>query len=86
LAIEVWQQAVETLGWGIAQMITLLAPNVVVIGGGVSLSGDDLFWTPLRHAVRRYVFPPLVGSFEILPAELGEDVVVHGALALASIS
>ena len=84
LAIDVWEVAVQTLGWGIAQMITLLAPNVVVIGGGVSLSAEDLFFTPLGQFVRRYVFPPLVGSFELLPAELGEDVVVHGALALAA--
>ncbi|MCA9069707.1 MAG: ROK family protein [Planctomycetaceae bacterium] len=84
LALDVWQQAVKTLGWGIAQVITLLAPEVVVVGGGVSLSGEDLFFAPLRNAVREHVFPPLVGSYEILPATLGEQVVIHGALALAA--
>jgi glucokinase len=64
-------------------MITLLAPEVVVVGGGVSLSGEDLFFTPLRQYVRQYVFPPLFGSYEVVPAHLGEAVVLHGALALA---
>ncbi len=84
LAIEVWQSALETLGWGIAQVITLLAPEVIVIGGGVSLSGEDLFFQPLRQSVRQFVFPPLAGSYEIVPAQLGEEVVVHGALAMAA--
>ena len=65
-------------------MITLLAPEVVVVGGGVSLLGEELFFAPLRDAVRRYVFPPLAESYEIVPAALGEWVVVHGAIALAA--
>ena len=84
LAIEVWQAAIKTLGWGIAQVITLLAPQVIVIGGGVSLSGEKLFFHPLRQYVRKFVFPPLVGSYEVVPATLGEEVVLHGALAMAA--
>jgi glucokinase len=38
----------------------------------------------LRREVRRYVFPPLAGQYVIVPAALGEEVVVHGALALAA--
>jgi hypothetical protein len=34
--------------------------------------------------VRRYVFPPLDGTFDVVRARLGEEVVVHGALALAA--
>jgi glucokinase len=73
----------ETLGWAVAQMITLLAPQIVVIGGGVPLAGETLFFAPLRRAVARYVFPPLAKSYAIVPAALGEEVVVHGALAVA---
>ena len=84
LASEVLWEACRTLGWAVAQVITLLAPEVVTIGGGVSLIGDELFFRPLREAVRHYVFPPLRDSYEIVPAGLGELVVVHGALALAA--
>ena len=84
LAREVLHEACRTLGWAIAQTMTLLAPHVVVVGGGVSLIGERFFFQPLREAVRRYVFPPLADSYEIVPAALGELVVVHGALALAA--
>jgi len=76
-------EGIRALGWGIAQAITLLAPNVVVVGGGVSLMGDALFFEPLRGEVATYVFPPLRNSYQIVPAALGEEVVVHGAIALA---
>jgi glucokinase len=60
-----------------------LAPEIIVIGGGVSLVGEQWFFGPLRREVGRFVFPPLAESFRIEPARLGEEVVVHGALALA---
>jgi len=84
LARDVFNHACQAFGWGIAQMVTLVAPNIVVVGGGVSLVGDELLFVPLRNHVRRYVFPPLDGTFEIVPAQLGEQVVIHGALALAA--
>ncbi len=82
LAASVIADGVQMLGWAIAQVITLLAPDVVVVGGGVSLMGEDLFWKPLREQVRKYVFPPLTHQAKIVPAGLGEEVVLHGALLL----
>ncbi|HEX3727671.1 MAG TPA: ROK family protein [Pirellulales bacterium] len=84
LAGEVMARACQALGWGIAQAITLTAPDVVVIGGGVSLADESLFLCPVRRHVERYVFPPLIGTYRIAPAELGEQVVVHGALAVVA--
>jgi glucokinase len=75
--------AARTLGWAIAQVITLIAPDVVVIGGGVSLAGEAAFFAPVRAATEEFVFPPLAGTYRIVAAELGEEVVVHGALAAA---
>ena len=54
------------------------------MGGGVSLVGEALFLDPLRRYVSQYAFPALAGTYEIVPAELGEEVVVYGALALAA--
>jgi glucokinase len=84
IAIEVLNHACQVLGWAIAQIITLLSPDVVVIGGGVSQIGEALFFAPLRTEIERYAFPPLLRSYEIAPSQLGEEVVVHGALALAA--
>lgn len=84
VAREVLAHACQALGWAIAQVITLVSPEVVVIGGGVSSMDESLFLVPLRREVERYVFPPLADTYEIRPAELGEPVVVQGALAVAA--
>ncbi len=84
LAAEVFGDAIRSYGWALAQVVTLLAPNVLVIGGGVPQVGETFFFAPLREQVERYVIPPLRGTYNIVPAALGEEVVVHGALALAA--
>lgn len=82
-AADIIARGVEALGWAIAQTITLVAPEVIVVGGGVSLMGEQLFFRPLREHTAKFVFPALAESYEILPTELGEEAVVHGALLLA---
>ena len=84
LAQDIFHHAVQTLGWALGQVITLLSPKVIVMGGGVPLAGEVLFFAPLREEIDRYVIPPLLNTFRIVPAELGEEVVVHGALAVAA--
>jgi len=75
--------AIQSLGQAIRQMITLLCPRRIVIGGGVSLIGEDLFFAPLRREVAQGAFEAFAGLTDIVPAALGEEVVIHGALALA---
>ena len=84
MAKDVLAVAIRGYGWALAQVVTLLAPNVLVIGGGVPQIGETLFLAPLRDEVERYVMPPLRGTYQLVPAVLGEEVVVHGALALAA--
>jgi glucokinase len=83
LANRLLQDARVALAEGICQTIALLCPRRIVIGGGVSLIGEDLFFEPLRELVAERVFAPFAGLTEIVPAALGEEMVVHGALALA---
>lgn len=82
IANEIFAAAIQTLGWALAQVITIAAPQRIVVGGGVSLIGDPLF-DRLREAVLQYVFPPLAEHFQLMPAALGEETVVVGALELA---
>jgi glucokinase len=67
----------------ICHVLALLCPERIVIGGGVSLMGEQLLFAPLRRLVAERVFKPVADCYEIVPAALGEEVVVHGALALA---
>jgi glucokinase len=82
-ALTILDRATTAVAYALTQAITLLAPNRIVIGGGVSLIGDALWFDPIRRLVNRDVFGLFRGQFEIVPAALGEEVVVHGALALA---
>ena len=82
VASEIWDQAVRYLGIGVAAVITILAPERVIIGGGVTRAGDFLF-EPLREHVRQRVKLVPVESVPILPATLGPDVGILGAAAVA---
>lgn len=82
-AAFILDQAVRALAVALTHVITLLCPQVVVVGGGVSLIGEEHFFAPLREAVARQAFKPFAGLTAIVTAELGEEVVLHGALALA---
>jgi glucokinase len=82
-AMRVLDEAVQALAEGVCSVIKLLCPRRVVIGGGVSLMGEDLVFAPLRRYVAERGFQAFAGLTDIVPAELGEAVVVHGALALA---
>ena len=75
-------QAARYLGVAVANAIALLNPEIVIVGGGVSLAGDQ-FFLPLRQTVERLVFPPFARNFRIVPAALGQSVVVVGAALLA---
>ena len=72
------------LGQALGHAVTLLAPRRIILGGGVSLIEAEQWLDPIRREVDRRVFPPFLGSYDLVAAGLGEAVVVHGALALAA--
>lgn len=82
-AKKVLETAIEYLGVAVANVITLLCPERFVIGGGVGLAGE-LLLEPLRKAVAKQGFAPFAGRTSIVPAALGEAVVLHGALLWAA--
>jgi glucokinase len=83
-AWDILRPAWECLAEAVCQVIALLCPRRIVIGGGVSLMGEKVLFDPLRKLVAERVFKPFAGCYDIVPASLGEEVVVHGALALAN--
>jgi len=71
-------QSAKYYGAALANAITLLNPDIVVVGGGLSRAGER-FLQPVREAVGRLVFPLYRRNFRIVPAALGESVVIIGA-------
>lgn len=82
-ASQVLTRARRRLALAISHVIALLCPRRIVIGGGVSLIGEELFFGPLREEIAAIVFKPFAHCYDIVPAKLEEAVVVHGAIALA---
>jgi len=81
VAKQILDETCQALGIAISNVIALLHPERVIVGGGVSLMGP-LFWNALRSEVTARSMPSFISSVEVVRAELGEDVVVIGALCL----
>jgi len=80
-ALEVVRDTAKFLGAGVANIINIFNPQVVVICGGVTLAGDKLF-VPLRSEVKRRAFKPAVEVCRIVPGELPGTAGVWGAAAV----
>jgi glucokinase len=74
---------VVDLALGLKSAIMLLNPARVVIGGGISKAGDRLF-LPLRAELRKQITAWSRARIDVVPAELGDDSVLWGAMALAT--
>ena len=70
------------LGQGLAMAVNAFAPDVIVIGGGVSNAGRTLF-EPLRRETRQFLMPVHRPHLRIAPAKLKSRSVLLGAVALA---
>ncbi|MEJ2503179.1 MAG: ROK family protein [Gemmatimonadota bacterium] len=80
-ANEVMKETAKFLGAGIANIINILNPEMVVIAGGVTRAGDHLF-VPLRSEVRRRAFTSAEEACQIVPAKLMGSAGVIGAIAM----
>jgi len=77
-ARQVMTETARILGAGIANLLNLLNPEVVVIAGGVTRAGEHLF-EPLRAEARRRAFKSAVDVCRIVPAQLPEMAGLVGA-------
>lgn len=76
------ERYVVNLAQGLKAAIMLLNPACIVIGGGIAKAGDALF-APLRIELRRQMTEWSGARLNLMPAGLGDDSVLWGALALA---
>lgn len=77
------ESAAEYLSLGVVTMIHLLAPDVVVLGGGLVEAMPDLFVQTISKEVKRRVLPSMRDIYEIVPAKLGDQATAMGAAAAA---
>lgn len=77
------ETAAEAVGRAVAAMVNALNPEAVVVGGGLPQQAGELFLEPMRRSILRHAFFGAAQSLEILPAGLGENAWLVGALTLA---
>ncbi|MEJ2556094.1 MAG: ROK family protein [Anaerolineae bacterium] len=80
LAWEALKVAAWALGVGIGNAANLVNPQRFILGGGVTKAGDR-FWEVIRRTARETALPEV--HFDIVPATLGDDAPLWGAVALA---
>nr|MBA3443115.1 ROK family protein [Pyrinomonadaceae bacterium] len=83
LALSLVDKVCDYLGLAVANLINLFDPEMVVIGGGVAKAGRLLF-DPLNHEIEKHVMAFHANRVKCVPAALGDDSVLLGAVALAN--
>ena len=79
-ALRIFEEITAYIGVGIANLVNLLDPEHIYIGGGVSLSGD-VFFDNVTKAITKYLISP-DKSVQISPATFGDNASLIGAFSL----
>lgn len=82
LGVRLLRLAGERLGHAAVTLIHLLNPQLIIVGGGVSAAGG-LLLDPMRVVVSQGLMPVFHEGLRIVPSELGADVGLYGAVAVA---
>jgi glucokinase len=80
-ARHVWNQVGHALGIGLVNMVDIVSPTRIVIGGGIGQAGE-LLLEPARAVIRERAFPPRVRQAEVVQSELGDLSGAYGAAAM----
>jgi glucokinase len=81
LALEIFRRMGVYLGIGLANLINILNPEMIVIGGGV-VNGWDLFAKHMHQQIEERAFPLLAARVKIERAKCGDDAGLLGAARL----
>lgn len=83
VAAAVWMEVGSAIGAALANVVWLLNPDCIVIGGGVAKAGERLF-EPIRTTIAQRTMNVYHQNLAIVPATLGSDAGVIGAAALGA--
>lgn len=73
--------AAEMIGMAVGGAVNLLAPDVVVLGGGLVEAMPELFVTTVSASAKRHAMAAFADTFKVVPATLGDNATVIGAAA-----
>lgn len=84
LACAVWQETVSLMATGIGSIVAMLAPQAIILGGGVTVGAGEFLLQPLRAELHQRVRIVGMEGVQVLEAALGADSGLYGALALGA--
>lgn len=71
----------EYLAMGIGNILNIINPEKVVLGGGVAMAGDILM-NPMKEKLKKYTLPVTLKGIEIVQGMLGNEAGIKGAVGL----
>ncbi len=80
------RRAASFIGLAVANTVNLLAPDLVVLGGGLIEAMPKLFMDEVRTAAQDQVMDAFRTTFKVVTAELGDNAAITGAAALAALA
>lgn len=80
---EIVRSAARWLGVGVAAIVNLLAPDVIVLGGGLVEAMPDIYKDEVTCVVKQAAMPVFAEAYEIKISQLGDDAVAKGAAGWA---
>lgn len=83
LVERIIEEAAEYTGIAVANLINLLNPEVVVLGGGIIDALEDEMMAIIIETAQDYALPGTAKGIEIIPSKLGDDAGIVGAAVLA---
>ena len=78
---ELIEQASQTIGLAVVNVVHLLAPDTIVLGGGLVEAMPDLIVGTVSKTAKKNVLEPYKDRFKVVPAKLDDDAAVIGAAA-----
>jgi len=77
------EQSATYIGYGVASLLNIFNPQVVVLGGGVVEAISEPYVDMVRKVAEKNVFKVAIRNVKIVPATLGDDSAALGAAVLA---
>ena len=81
LALELVSETAYYMGWGIANLVNVLNPDIVLLGT-IAIAAGDLLLDPIRETVSKFAMARPAAAVEIKPAQLGDTLGDLAAVAL----
>lgn len=76
---QIVREAAWRIGWSIAGVVNLLAPEIVLLGGGLVEAMPNLFKEEVWRGLQEQVMPSFTQTFEVAVAQLGDEATATGA-------